>query len=80
MKHLWRAVGVFLSAGVGGLLCYFGVVLAAGLAVTWRGMLGAVIAAFGFVWLVSKATERPADGAAMAKAWLEALTPPKDKR
>ena len=59
MNHLWRAVSVFLSAGIGGLMCYFGVVLAAGLSVTWRGLLGAPIAAFGFVWLVFKATEVP---------------------
>lgn len=73
-------MGVFFSAGIGGLICYFGVALAAGLSVTWRGILGAAIAAFGFVWLVSKATEKPADRAVTELAWLEALAQPKDKR
>lgn len=80
MRYLWRAIGVFVSAGIGGLFCYFGIALCAGLSVTWQGLLGAVLAAFGFVWLVSKATEKPDDNDAMAEAWLAALSPSKESK
>jgi hypothetical protein len=39
---------------------------------------GAALAAFGFVWLVSKATEKPGDGDARADALFAALSRPKD--
>ena len=78
MRYLWRAIGVFVSAGIGGLFCYFGIALCAGLSVTWQGLLGAALAAFGFVWLVSKATEKPSDGDAGADAQFAAVSRPKD--
>lgn len=80
MRYLWRAIGVFVSAGIGGLFCYFGIALCAGLAVTWQGLLGAVLAAFGFVWLVSKATEKPEDLDARASALFAALSRPKESK
>lgn len=52
-------IGLLLSILIGSLLVYFGLVLAIGWPVTWHGPLGAWLCGCGFVWLVSKAGEKP---------------------
>jgi hypothetical protein len=58
-EKIGTIIGLLISLLIGAELIYFGLVVARGWSITLRGILGAWLCGCGFVWLVSKATDKP---------------------